>query len=67
MSRAEALAWLGRLLGAVGIVVCAISGIARLAGRYTLGGFPAITLFEGGTALLVAGCFLLLCALWARR
>ena len=67
MNRADALAWLGRLLGALGIVVCAISGIARLAARYTVGGFPAITLFEGGTALLVAGCFFLLCALLARR
>jgi energy-converting hydrogenase Eha subunit C len=67
MNWPDALAWLGRLLGLAGIVICAISGIARLAGRYAFDGFPVITLFEGGTTVLVAGCFFLLCALAARR
>ena len=57
----SALTWIGRLLGIVGIVACAVAGLARLSGHYTLSGFPAITLFQGGTAALVAGCF---CLLW---
>jgi hypothetical protein len=63
----DALAWVGRLLGLIGIVVCAIAGLGRLAGHYTLHGFPLITLFEGGTAVLIAGCFCLLWVLAARR
>ena len=36
----SALAWAGRLLGIVGIVVCAVAGLARVTGHYVLGGFP---------------------------
>ena len=67
MNAGHTLAWLGRLLGVVGLAVCAVSGIARLAGRYTLDGFPVVTLFQGGIALLVAGCFFLLLVVVARR
>lgn len=67
MNASPALASLGRFLGVVGLVVCAVSGLARLAGHYTLGRFPVVTLFAGGTALLVAGCFCLLWVLVARR
>ena len=67
MKPLEALAWLGRLLGLVGIVVCAFAGLLRLAGHYTLSGFPVLTLFEGGTAVLIAGCFCLLWVLATRR
>lgn len=49
------------------MIMCAIAGVTRLAGHYTLHGFPAITLFAGGTAVLVAGCFCLLWVLAARR
>jgi len=63
----SALAWAGRLMGIVGILVCAVAGTARLTGHYLLGGFPVITLFEGGTTALVAGCFCLLWTLTARR
>lgn len=61
------LAWIGRVLGIVGIVVCVVSVIERVAGQYVLAGFPVITLFEGGTTVLIAGCFCLLWALCARR
>jgi len=54
-------------MGIVGILVCAVAGTARLTGHYLLGGFPVITLFEGGTTALVAGCFCLLWTLTARR
>lgn len=59
--------WLWRSLGIVGIVVCAVSAIARLSGHYMLGGLPVITLFEGGTTALVAACFCLLWTLTPRR
>jgi hypothetical protein len=62
-----ALAMAGRILGIVGIVVCAVSALERVSGHYALGGFPVITLFEGGTTVLVAGCFCLLWTLAARR
>ena len=58
---------MGRVLGIVGAIACAVAGLARLAGHYLLGGFPAITLFEGGTTALVAACFCLLWALADRR
>ena len=61
-----AMATAGRILGIVGIVVCAVSVAERVTGHYTLGGIPVITLFEGGTTALVAGCFCLLWALAAR-
>ncbi|HSC23630.1 MAG TPA: hypothetical protein VLG08_07960 [Casimicrobiaceae bacterium] len=67
MNARDALAWLGRLLGVVGLAVCAVSGIARLAGRYMLDRFPVVTLFQGGVALLVAGCFFLLLVVVTRR
>jgi hypothetical protein len=57
----------GKVLGIIGIVMCVIAGITRLSGHYTLGGFPAITLFEGGTGVMVAGCFFLLWDLVTRR
>jgi hypothetical protein len=63
----HALAWVGRLLGIVGAIVCAVAGVARLSGHYSLHGFPAITLFEGGTTALVAGCFCLLWIIASRR
>ena len=63
----SALALAGRILGIVGIIVCAVSVVARVAGHYMLGGFPVITLFEGGTTTLVAGCFCLLWMLASRR
>jgi hypothetical protein len=63
----SALETAGRILGIVGIVVCAVSVVSRVTGHYTLGGYPVITLFEGGTTTLVAGCFCLLWALGPRR
>ena len=56
----EALLWLGRLMGVVGVVVCALALVVRLSGQYTFGGFEIGTLFLGGTAAMVAGCLFLL-------
>ena len=53
---------LGRLAGTVGLLVCALALIVRVGGHYTFGGFEVGTLFLGGTAAMVAGCWcLLLC------
>ena len=53
----------GRLLGALGFVLMIVAGVVRLTGAYWLGGFQVGTLLLGGTAAMVAGCFLLLLAL----
>ncbi|MGV6807553.1 MAG: hypothetical protein ACWA5K_06595 [bacterium] len=49
---------ISRILGYLGILVCAICGFARIAGLYHLAGFEVMTLFTGGIALIVAACYL---------
>ena len=56
----EALLWLGRIVGVIGVVVCALALVVRLTGHYTYAGFEIGTLFLGGTAAMVAGCLCLL-------
>ena len=56
----NALLLLGRLAGAVGVLVCALVVIVRVGGHYTFGGFQVGTLFLGGIAAIVAGCWCLL-------
>jgi type IV secretory pathway VirB2 component (pilin) len=56
----------GNIAGLVGIVVCAVAGIARLLGYYYLLKFEVVTLIIGGTALMVMGCFLKLLQLSRR-
>jgi hypothetical protein len=56
----EVLLWLGRLMGVVGALVCAVALVVRLSGQYTFSGFEIGTLFLGGTAAMVAGCLCLL-------
>lgn len=46
----------GNAAGIVGVLVCLAAGIARITGNYYLASFPVITLFIGGTALMVAAC-----------
>jgi hypothetical protein len=58
---------LGNIAGALGVLICAISGIARVSGTYHLGGFEAMTLFNGGVGLMVMGCLFKLHALDRRR
>lgn len=41
------------IVAAIGILVCAVAGISRILGSYYVMGFEAITLFIGGTALMV--------------
>ena len=53
----------GRLLGVFGFVLMIVAAVVRLTGAYWLGGFQVGTLLLGGTAVMVAGCFLLLLVL----
>ena len=49
---------LGHVIGATGIIVCALAGGSRLLGAYHLLGFETVTLFIGGIALMVMACLL---------
>jgi hypothetical protein len=57
----------GRWLGSMGLLLCLVAVIWRLLGNFHLGGFEVATLFEGGTAAVLIGCFLLLLGLLDRR
>ncbi len=59
--------WLGRIAGAIGILICAGGVIARLSGVYFFAGFQTGTLLLVGTAATVAGCYFLLLAHTRRR
>jgi hypothetical protein len=48
---------IGVLAGLLGVLLCAISGISRLAGHYFLAGFSVSTLMIAGIALMVFACF----------
>ena len=52
--------WAGRIVGIIGLLVCALAVLARVTGHYTLGGFQVGTLLVAGIAALAAACFLLL-------
>ena len=47
---------LGNVTGATGVFVCALAGGSRLLGAHYLLGFETVTLFIGGTALMVMAC-----------
>ena len=50
------LLWIGRLAGALGVLLSAVAVLTRLAGSYQLGSFQALTLLQGGTAVMVLAC-----------
>ena len=50
------LRWVGRIAGAMGLVLCAIAVVARAAGMFVLGSFQVGTLLQGGMAALLIGC-----------
>lgn len=47
---------IGDIAAVVGIVVCLVAGLGRILGQYHVLGFEAMTLFVGGTALMVFAC-----------
>ena len=52
----EVLLWIGRLAGAVGVLLSAAAVLARFSGAYTLGSFQVTTLLQAGTAAMVLAC-----------
>lgn len=50
----------GQLAGLLGILLIVVSVVARLAGRFTLGGFATGTLMLAGIGAVSVGCFLLM-------
>ncbi len=56
----------GSMAGALGVAVCAVSGLARVFGLYHLGGYESTTIFSVGTGLMVFACLLKLEALLAQ-
>jgi len=48
----------GNTAGALGILLCLVAGIARIAGYYYVCGYESITLFTGGTSLMIAACLI---------
>ena len=62
----ENMVWIGRLGGLMGVVLLAVSVIARLTGRYFLGAFQVGTLFQVAIAGMILGCFCFLLVLTER-
>jgi type IV secretory pathway VirB2 component (pilin) len=46
----------GNAAALLGILICLLAGVARMAGNYHLLGYESMTLFTGGIALMVAAC-----------
>jgi hypothetical protein len=56
----------GRVAGFVGVLLCVVSGGARIAGRFWLGGFQTGTLLQLGMAVMIAACLCYLMVLTDR-
>lgn len=56
----------GTLAGVIGLIICVVSGLMRLAGNFYLGEIPVVTVFIAGGGLMVAACYLKLEALSLR-
>lgn len=50
------LEWIGDVAGVIGIILCLVSGGARVLGRYYLFEYEIMTLFVGGIGLMVFAC-----------
>ncbi len=60
------LLWIGRLAGALGVLLSLIAVGARLAGAFWIAGFQAGTLLQAGMAAMLLGCLAHLVVLTAR-
>lgn len=48
----------GSIAGVLGILLCAMSGVARLSGSFYLAGYEATTVFMVGTGIMVFACLI---------
>jgi len=49
----KALEYIANLAAILGVVLCAVSGVARLAGSYHVASYEAMTLFNAGVGSMV--------------
>ncbi len=56
----------GSVTGMIGVLVCAVAGLARVAGSFYVLGFQSTTLFNVGVGLMVFACLIKLEELAAR-
>ena len=60
------LLWVGRLVGLVGVVLCAWAVYTRLNGLFFAGAFQVGTLLQAGMTAILIGCLCLLVVLTNR-
>lgn len=60
------LLWIGRLAGALGVLLCLIAVAARLTGAFWIAGFQAGTVLQAGMAAILLGCLAHLVVLTTR-
>jgi hypothetical protein len=54
----ELMAKLSNVAAVLGCLLCLVSGISRLAGKYYLAGVGAFSVFLGGMALMLLACLI---------
>ena len=52
------LGLIGNSAGLLGILICLVAGVSRLAGSYYVFGYEGITLLTAGIALMVMACLI---------
>ena len=54
----EKIALLSNIAGILGIVLCAVAGLFRLTGQFYVGGYEALTVFNGGVGVMLFSALL---------
>ena len=54
----EKIALLSNIAGILGIVLCAAAGLSRLTGQFYVGGYEALTVFNGGVGIMLFSALL---------
>jgi type IV secretory pathway VirB2 component (pilin) len=63
----QLLSLTGNIAAILGILLCAVSGLARVSGLYYLAGYQSTTIFIVGTGLMVFACLVKLEAVLAQQ
>jgi hypothetical protein len=63
----QAVAHLGNVAAVLGMLLCLVAGLARVAGMFYVVGFEAMTLYTGGMGLMLAACLVKLHLLGGAR